>query len=125
MQMGSFFRYNSDDSFIGKIFALGFPTPVHLKLLPSQTKQGQKFYKISQKDDISNHEIGSAWPKVSMEGKAYLSVTFDSPLLPAPFYGRLVKEKDGDDYLLFWDRTDKSKPRMQAKPVNTADALTV
>ncbi len=59
---------------------------------------------------VMGSEVGAAWDKVSKEGKAYLSVSFDLPTQPAVIYAAIVAStKDSSAFSLLWDR-----PKAQA-----------
>lgn len=55
--------------------------------------------------------VGAGWLKTGKEsGNAYVSVMMDDPSIPAPIYARLIKDKDGDEYSLYWERSKDSGP---------------
>jgi uncharacterized protein (DUF736 family) len=66
-------------------------------------------------------ELGVGWNRVSKEkGTKYVSLKLDSPFMPAPAYGALVKQSDGS-FALLWDRPDpkrgKKSDTAAAEPV--------
>ena len=53
-------------------------------------------------------EVGAGWEKTSDAGRDYISLKFDDPALPAPFYASLFADDEGDKYSLVWQRPKRN-----------------
>lgn len=96
MIIGTFTK--KEGNYHGSITAIGAVLPkVAFEALEAATK-GPNFRITAQ-----GAELGAAWNKVSEKsGKAYLSVSFRSPFLPAQVYGALVDSDEAGKFNLVW-----------------------
>ena len=68
--------------------------------------------------------IGAGWLKAAKEsGNPYVSIMMDDPTLPMPLYTRLVKDKDGDGYSLYWERTKDNSSSHNVEPSEPAPEI--
>ena len=52
-------------------------------------------------------EIGAAWPKVTPDGRPYLSLKLDDPSLSATIFASLLDDEGADTYSLIWSRPQR------------------
>jgi len=50
------------------------------------------------------HILGGAWRQLSEAGNEYFTLQLDDPSFAYPLKARLVRQKNSDQWLLFWDR---------------------
>lgn len=91
-----------DGVYVGSI--AGFAAGQQVRIAPSDQKGIDYTVTIAG----SGLDLGVAWKKTSAKGNDYLSLKLDSPFLPAPANGALVKQSEG--YALIWDR---EKPKAE------------
>jgi len=64
-------------------------------------------FRVYTADEI---ELGAAWRKAGKEtGSIYYDVKLDDPTFARPIFCRLVQAKNGNGFLLVWERTTTRK----------------
>ena len=61
-------------------------------------------YRVVGPSKTGNVELGAAWKKRSEEGRDYLSVKLDDPILAKPLSFALVESSDAEGFILVWSR---------------------
>lgn len=104
MIIGTFVYDSASDCFSGDIATLHFQfSPVEIKPAQKKSANGPDYRLIS--DTSHGHvELGSAWKRTDKNGKTYLSVELDAPLLDRPFNAALFTGDTGATASLFWTR---------------------
>ena len=108
MKIGHF-KPKDDASYDGKMLSL---TGEHIALFmaPAERRgENGPDYRIL----CGDFEFGAAWKRTSKDGKSYLSVKLDSPLLPAPINGALIEIGDGG-YMFVWNRDGQKQDAVAA-----------
>jgi len=88
---------------------LGFPFPAALVLIEPTVKikeGGPDCLVLTHSEAGHPYDIGAAWHRTSRDGKPYLSVKLDSPLLTEPVNCALFGQPGGP-YRLVWSRDDR------------------
>jgi len=98
MKIG-YFHSHDGKNYDGRMLSLTEES-ITLDMVPvEQRGENGPSYRILRGD----FEFGAAWKRTSKDGKPYLSVKLDSPLLPAPINAALIEATDGS-YMLVWNR---------------------
>lgn len=108
MKIGHF-KPNDDATYDGRMLSL---TGEHIALLMAPVERRSENgpdYRILGGD----FEFGAAWKRTSKDGKPYLSVKLDLPLLPAPINAALIEIGDGG-YMLVWNRDGQKQEAVAA-----------
>jgi uncharacterized protein (DUF736 family) len=108
------FRYNKrTKEFAGSIMTIGFyAAAVAFAPLPKMAATDPD-YSIELETAFDIVEIGSAWKQIDDEGRAFLGVVLDSPILPRAVCAELILNKDGKKAILWWDRKDMGTPEFE------------
>ena len=108
MKIGHF-KQKDDTTYDGRMLSL---TEEHITLFMAPVERRSENgpdYRILRGD----FEFGAAWKRTSKDGKSYLSVKLDSPLLPAPINAALIEIGDGG-YMLVWNRDGQKQDAVAA-----------
>ncbi|MEI9803501.1 MAG: DUF736 domain-containing protein [Pseudolabrys sp.] len=115
MRIGTFIYDEATDSFSGDISTLHFQfSPVEIVPNEKRSEKGPD-YRITSDTAHGHVELGKAWKCTSDQGRAYVSVSLDSPLLNAPLKAAIFTEDDGSKASLVWNRL-KAKTEATADP---------
>lgn len=107
MKIG-YFKPNDDQSYDGRMLSLtGEYIPLFMAPAERRSENGPD-YRILRGD----FEFGAAWKRTSKDGKAYLSVKLDAPMLPAPINAALIEAEGG--YMLVWNRDGQKQDALAA-----------
>jgi uncharacterized protein (DUF736 family) len=110
MKIGTFIYDKATDSFSGDISTLHFQYGV--EIVPNnKTSEKGPDYRIISEMTHGDVELGKAWKCVSDQGREYLSVSLDSPMLTAPIKAALFTKEDGTTADMVWNRL---KPKTEA-----------
>ena len=110
MMIGKFTQ--ADEGYIGSIRCLGLDmAEVTISPVPAKQGNGPDFVIIGANLE-HEFELGAAWAKTSKDGKPYLSVKLDGPMLAAPIHCALIEQQHGGHGLI-WTR-DSGKTEVQA-----------
>jgi len=98
--------------YIGSIQSLGLDL-AEVTISPVLAKQGNgPDFVILGRNVEDEFELGAAWARTSKEGKPYLSIKLDGPMLAAPINCALIEQHHGSHGLI-WTR-DSGKTEVQA-----------
>lgn len=98
--------------YIGSIQSLGLDL-AEVTISPVLAKQGNgPDFVILGRNVEDEFELGAAWARTSKEGKPYLSIKLDGPMLAAPIHCALIEQQHGGHGLI-WTR-DSGKTEVQA-----------
>ena len=96
--IGTFVK--AGDKFVGSVKTLQLQA--QLRFEPTADKENEKA--PSFRVFAGDYELGAAWTNQSESGTQYLSVRLDDPSFGQPLTARLVARKEGEDFLLIWNR---------------------
>lgn len=104
MIIGTFVYDKDTDSFSGDISTLNFQfSPVDIKPTEKNGEKGPDYRLVS--DTAHGHvELGAAWKRTSDQGRDFISVSLDAPLLEAPLNAALFMSETGATAQLVWNR---------------------
>jgi uncharacterized protein (DUF736 family) len=97
--IGTFNAQNQ--GFSGNIRTLHLRLPVALIPVERSGDKQPDYQVVTGKDQ---HILGGAWRQQSEAGNEYFSLQLDDPSFGCPLKARLVRQKNSDHWLLFWDR---------------------
>jgi uncharacterized protein (DUF736 family) len=105
------FRYNKRfDEFKGCIMTIGlYAAAVAFSPLPKMAAMDPD-YSIEIETSFDIVEIGSAWKQIGEDGREFLGVLLDSPILPSAIYAELILSENGKKAILWWNRKDIGTP---------------
>jgi len=127
MIIGTFIYDKATDSFSGDISTLHFQfSPVEIVPTGKSSDKGPD-YRLTSDTTHGHVELGAAWKRTSEQGREFISVSLDAPLLAAPLNAALFVEENGTKAALVWNRlkanTDAAVgPKPKAK-TNTKAAV--
>ena len=115
MIIGTFVYDKETDSFSGDISTLHFQfSPVEITPVRKNGENGPDYRLISE--TAHGHvELGAAWKRTSEQGRDFISVSLDAPLLDAPLNAALFIGDNSTKASMVWNRL-KAKPETKAKP---------
>jgi len=112
------FEYDKDsDTFSGSVYTLHFQIG-DVQFVPSkkQSDNGPQ-YRLVSESMFGQIEHGAAWKRTDKQGKAYISVELDAPLLDKPVNAALFIAESGKTAALFWKRqkaqAEVTKPKLK------------
>lgn len=102
------FTESTDGTFIGHTRTLFFKSDkVVFEPIADAPSAKAPAYRVYTGDEI---ELGAAWRKTGKgSGLVYYDVKLDDPTFAKPIFCRLVQSKQGNGFLLVWERTTKAK----------------
>jgi len=119
MIIGTFAYDHTNDSFQGAIVTLGFDYDT-IDITPTDSMgEREPDYRITASTARGGTvELGAGWKRTSGAGRAFVSVSLDGPVLPAPISAALFTDERGEASLV-WNRPKPdARPRSQpAGPV--------
>ncbi|HEY7387106.1 MAG TPA: DUF736 domain-containing protein [Bryobacteraceae bacterium] len=104
MIIGTFIHDKETDSFSGDISTLHFQfSPVEIMPVKKNGENGPDYRLISE--TAHGHvELGAAWKRTSEQGRDFISVSLDAPLLDAPLNAALFMADSGVKASMVWNR---------------------
>ena len=113
MIIGRFEYDKASDTFSGSVYTLHFQIG-DVQFVPSekQSDNGPQ-YRLVSESMFGQIEHGAAWKRTDKQGKPYISVELDAPLLEKPFHAALFTSENGDTASLVWNR---QKAKTEAAP---------
>jgi uncharacterized protein (DUF736 family) len=119
MIIGTFIYDEATDSFSGDISTLHFQfSPVEIVPTDKSSEKGPD-YRLTSATTHGHVELGAAWKRTSEQGREFISVSLDAPLLNAPLNAALFVEENGTKASMVWNRL---KPKTEADPKPKAKA---
>jgi uncharacterized protein (DUF736 family) len=113
MIIGTFVYDKETDTFSGDISTLHFQfSPVEIRPAEKNGDKGPNYRLISE--TAHGHvELGAAWKRTSEQGRDFISVALDAPLLERPLNAALFLSETGATAQMVWNRM---KPKADAEP---------
>src|SRR4051812_28944761 len=113
MIIGTFVYDKETDCFSGDISTLHFQfSPVEIRPAERNGEKGPDYRLISE--TAHGHiELGAAWKRTSEQGRDFISVSLDAPLLDTPLNAALFMSETGSNASMVWNRM---RPKTDAKP---------
>jgi uncharacterized protein (DUF736 family) len=104
MIIGNFTYNDAQDSYTGELATLEVGArKVTFRAIEAKTDKAPH-YRVVSPTKTGDVEFGAAWKKRSEEGREYLSVRLDDPALTQPLNCALVKQGEGEGFILVWSR---------------------
>lgn len=103
--IGSFTKFGNDHT--GDIVTLGLQAK-NVRIVPVSRPGADNA--PSHRGYLGRSEVGAAWSKRSAEGRPYMSLLLDAPILIAPVYANLLASEEGGDHDLVWSRGGRRRP---------------
>jgi uncharacterized protein (DUF736 family) len=128
MIIGTFVYDRETDRFSGDISTLHFQfSPVEITPIDKSGEKGPD-YRLTSDTAHGHVELGAAWKRTSDQGRAFISVSLDGPLLNGPLNAALFRSEQGDTASLVWSRPKAKaqagvavdKGKMKPKPRKAA-----
>ena len=112
MIIGTFIYDKETDCFSGDISTVHFQFSL-VEIIPAE-KNGDKGpdYRLIAETAHGHVELGAAWKRTSEQGRDFISVALDAPLLEAPLNAALFLAETGVKASMVWNRL---KPKADAK----------
>lgn len=98
------FEYNAKtDIYFGEV--VFFDRKIHLKPV-KKTGGNDPDYRIATSADFGVFEFGAGWKRKTGDGREFIAVAIDAPMLPAPVRATLCREEGAPFAMLVWHRKD-------------------
>jgi len=116
MIIGTFVYDKATDSFSGDISTLHFQfSPVEITPAEKTSDKGPD-YRLVSATAHGHVELGAAWKRTSDQGREFISVSLDAPLLDAPLNAAMFLSESGTTASMVWNRLKaKAEPKAKAK----------
>ncbi|MFC3059940.1 DUF736 domain-containing protein [Paenirhodobacter populi] len=102
--IGTFRKSATGDEYTGAVATLELQRNV--RIVPETRVTGENA--PSHRVYAGRVEIGAAWPKVSQDGRPFLSLKLDDPSFSATIFASLLDDEDSaDGYSLIWSRPQR------------------
>jgi uncharacterized protein (DUF736 family) len=119
MIIGTFVYDKETDSFSGDIATLHFQYfQVHIKPAGKNAEKGPD-YRLIAGTPHGHIELGAGWKRTSDQGRDFISVSLDSPLLDAPLNVALFNAEKGTGAIMVWNRP-RAEPKTAKSPAKKA-----
>ena len=99
------FKKSGDNDYLGEIVTMSLQKK-NVSIVAEGEVTGEKA--PSHRVYISRVEVGACWPKVTKDGRHYLSIKLDDPSFTAPIFATLFADEDGKTHNLVWSRARSS-----------------
>jgi uncharacterized protein (DUF736 family) len=102
------FKESADGCFVGHIRTMFFKSDkIVFEPIPHSINPRAPAFRVYTGDEI---ELGAAWRKTNADGAVFYEVALDDPTFANTVFCVLRTARDGDGYVMFWERP-RRKPK--------------